>query len=116
MEDQYYDVEKYKMSNPQGTKNTIAIVGFVMSIVSLFTCCAFSVVSIILCSIGIAQSNKNNGDGKGIAMAGLIIGIVSTVMGFAVIIGIALSATPVENELWDDTINTTITWNNNYDY
>jgi len=116
MEDQYYDVEKYKMSNSQGTNNIFALVGLILSIISLFTCCGFSFISVIFCAIGIANSKKYNGDGKGLAIVGLIISIIGIVIGMVSLVLIILSATPVENELWDDTVNTTITLNNNIDY
>ncbi len=116
MEDQYYDAEKYRMSSPQGTKNSIALVGLILSIVSLFFCCGFSVIAMILCIIGIVQSKKYNGDGKGAAIAGLIISIISTIFGLVFTLAAILSATPIENSDWVDTVDTTITWNNNIDY
>ena len=116
MEDLYYDVEKYKMSNQQGTNNIFALVGLILSIISLFTCCGFSFISVIFCAIGIANSKKYNGDGKGLAIAGLIISIIGIVIGMVSFVLIILSATPIENSDWVDEIDTTITWNNNYDY
>lgn len=59
---------------PQKT-NGLAVGGFVTSL----ACC--SPVGIILSSIAISQINKDpNQKGKGLAQAGLIIGIVSVVI------------------------------------
>ena len=54
--------------------NGLAIAGFVTAL----ACC--SPVGIILSAIGLSQINKNpNQKGKGLATAGLIIGIISLV-------------------------------------
>jgi FtsH-binding integral membrane protein len=61
---------------PQKT-NGLAIAGFVTSL----ACCA--PVGIVLSAIGLSQINKDSSQkGKGLATAGLIIGIVSLVISF----------------------------------
>ena len=69
---------------PQKT-NGLAIAGFVTSL----ACC--SPVGIVLSAIGISQINKDaNQKGKGLAIAGLVIGIVSLVFSviyYAVVLG-----------------------------
>ena len=59
---------------PMQKTNGLAIAGFVPAL----ACC--SPVGIILSAIGLSQINKNpNQKGKGLATAGLIIGIISLV-------------------------------------
>ena len=59
---------------PMQKTNGLAIAGFVTAL----ACC--SPVGIILSAIGLSQINKNpNQKGKGLATAGLIIGIISLV-------------------------------------
>ncbi len=56
-------------------KNTIALVGFILSILE------FNVIALILSIIGLTNSRKPeyNGDGKGFAIAGIIISCITTV-------------------------------------
>ena len=59
---------------PMQKTNGLAIAGFVMAL----ACC--SPVGIILSAIGLSQINKDpNQKGKGLATAGLIIGVISLV-------------------------------------
>lgn len=59
---------------PMQKTNGLAIAGFVTAL----ACC--SPVGIILSAIGLSQINKNpNQKGKGLATAGLIIGVISLV-------------------------------------
>ena len=75
---------------PQKT-NGMAIAGFVTAI----ACC--SPVGIILSSIGLSQIGKDPSQkGKGLAIAGLIIGIISL---FILILSMA---TPFWTEFWNE--------------
>ena len=63
--------------------NKLAVIGFVMSIINLpvtfFTCCGAPIIgipAIILCIIGLVKAKKYNGDGKGLAIAGIAISAV----------------------------------------
>ncbi len=69
-------------NNPQGTSNSLAVAGFVVSIVSLFINLAgiVGLVATILSAIGLSKV-KETGKGKGLAIAGLIIGIIGIVYG-----------------------------------
>jgi len=61
--------------------NTLATVGFLASIVSLFLNLwgIIGIVGIILSGAGSFQAGNNGENGKGIGICGVIIGIVSTV-------------------------------------
>ena len=58
----------------QAKMNTLALVGFILSFFISF-------VGLILCIIGLSQINSANGTqtGKGLAIAGIIIGAIGTV-------------------------------------
>jgi hypothetical protein len=58
----------------QPKMNTLALVGFILSFF-------ISIVGLILCIVGLNQINSANGTqtGKGLAIAGIIIGAIGTV-------------------------------------
>lgn len=60
--------------------NVLSIVGFVLSLVG------FSVISIILGFIGLSQIKKTGERGRGLAIAAIIIGFASIVIGIIVAI------------------------------
>lgn len=64
---------------PQPGYNTMAIVGFVLSIV-------VSVVGIVLCFIALSQIKRTGEQGRGLAIAGLIIGFAQVLIGIIVTI------------------------------
>lgn len=77
-------------NNTQGSTNSLAVAGFVVSLCSLLINFAgiVGLVGTILSAIGLAQV-KTKGKGKGMAIAGLIIGIISIVWGIYSIINAA---------------------------
>ena len=63
--------------------NSIGITGFVISLVSWFFCCgSLSWLSLIFSIIGLKNAKKNNGVGKGLSIAGIVISAI----GLAIII------------------------------
>ena len=58
---------------PQNKTNTMAIVGFILSLV----CCGF--IGAILSGIALGQIKQSGENGKGLAIAGLVYGIISTI-------------------------------------
>jgi hypothetical protein len=58
----------------QPKMNTLALVGFILS---FFT----AIVGLVLCIIGLSQINGSNGmqTGRGLAIAGIVIGAIQTV-------------------------------------
>ena len=71
-------------------KNTMAITGFVIAIVSLFLNFGGLVgLAATRCSgIGLSKSKEFDGNGKGLAIAGLVIGILSIIYGIYSIINL----------------------------
>lgn len=67
----------------ENKNNGLAIAGFVVSLVSLFINFAgiVGLIATILSAVGLAKSKELNGKGKGLAIAGLIIGIIGIVYG-----------------------------------
>ena len=74
--------------------NSLAIAGFVVSLVSfVFSFWGVTaIVAIILSSVALSQIKKTNEGGKGLALAGLIIGIVSVIVGFFSLIFLGILA------------------------
>jgi peptidyl-prolyl cis-trans isomerase B (cyclophilin B) len=60
--------------------NVLAIVSLVISILG------FNVIAIILGAIGLSQIKKTGEKGRGLAIAGIIIGAVSLVIGIIIVI------------------------------
>jgi hypothetical protein len=89
-------------------QNPLAIIGFILSIVSLtfgLCCCyglPFSIPGIVCSGIALAQIRKQPGrySGRGLAMAGVIVGIVSLlVAALLLVLGVALSWDDIRKEL-----------------
>ena len=78
---------------PQQSTNGMAIAGFVTALI----CC--SPLGIIFSAIGLSQINQNpNQQGKGLAIAGLIIGLSTFAIGIT--IWILSLYTPIWDEFW----------------
>lgn len=61
--------------------NGLAIAGFVVSLVSSLLCCgSFSFISLILSIVGLVNAKKYNGNGKGMAIAGIIISSIGMIL------------------------------------
>ncbi len=85
-----------KKGNNGNTKNydennKLALAGFIVSMVSLLINFAglVGLAGAILSGTGLVQVSKGNGKGKGMAIAGLIIGIFSILYGIYSIINLA---------------------------
>ncbi|MBP5678244.1 MAG: zinc-ribbon domain-containing protein [Bacilli bacterium] len=71
--------------------NGLALAGFIVSLVSTILCCgSFNVISLILSIVGAVKAKDCGGNGKGLAIAGIIISaiglillIVLTIFGYA---------------------------------
>jgi len=62
-------------------KNTIGLIGFIVSLVSLVLCCgSLSPIALVLSIVGLSESKKVNGKNKGLSIAGIIIGAVGIVL------------------------------------
>ena len=60
--------------------NGFAIAGFVLSLVSLLCCGTTSLLGLIFSIIGLVNANKNQGEGKGLAIAGIIISAILLIL------------------------------------
>lgn len=71
--------------------NKLALAGFIVSMVSLLINFAglVGLTGAILSGIGLAQVSKGDGKGKGLAIAGLIVGIFSVLYGIYSIMNLA---------------------------
>lgn len=57
--------------------NGFAVAGFVISLVSTILCCgSFNWLSLVFSIIGLVNSKKMNGEGKGLSIAGIVINSV----------------------------------------
>lgn len=79
-------------NNKQNSTNTMAILGFIFSIL-------FSILGLIFSIIALKQIKEKHEEGKGLATAGLIISIIKLVLGIF-IIGIAMLSVIFTNGIW----------------
>ena len=65
-----------------GTKknNVFALVGFILSLVNILCCGSLSIFGLIFSIVGLVESKKQDGNGKGMAIAGIIISSVFIVL------------------------------------
>ena len=92
------------MNNVDPNKNNwLAIAGFVVSLVSIFLnfYCITGIVGIILSIIGLKKSSELEGNGKGMAIAGIVLGVVGIVVGIVAIVTIVSLLSNGANELID---------------
>ena len=92
------------MNNVDPNKNNgLAIAGFVVSLVSIFLnfYCITGIVGIILSIIGLKKSSELEGNGKGMAIAGIVLGVVGIVVGIVAIVIIVGLFSNGANELID---------------
>ena len=65
----------------QNKSNGLAIAGFVVSLVSTLLCCgSFNVISLVLSIVGVAKAKDYGGNGKGLAIAGIIISAIGLIL------------------------------------
>lgn len=70
----------------ENKKNTIGLIGFILSILSIFTCGITSVIGLILSIVGLNESKKCNNDKKGLSIAGIVISSVMLLILFLLVI------------------------------
>ena len=74
--------------------NGMAIAGFVISLVSLLCCGYSSWLGLIFSIIGLVNANTNEGEGKGLAIAGIVISsILFIIIVLLTIFGVMASVT-----------------------
>lgn len=96
---QYQPYQEYQNPGiyPEGKLNGLAVAGFVVSLVSMFFCGISSIVGLILSIVGMSQIKNSIKSGvpqrgNGLAIAGLVIGIIGTVFILIYIIMVATAA------------------------
>lgn len=73
----------------ENKKNTIGLVGFILSIVSIVTCGFTSIIGLILSILGLNESKKCNNDKKGMSIAGIVISAVMLFI-FSIVLLVAI--------------------------
>lgn len=69
---------------PAKKTNGLALGGFITTLVSSLLCCgSFNLIGLILCIIGLVKAKDYDGNGKGLAIAGIIICVVVTILTIA---------------------------------
>ena len=64
----------------------IVIAGFVFSLIGILICVVFSFVGLVLSAIGLPEANRRGGAGKGLAIAGIVIGALGVVLVLGIIV------------------------------
>ena len=76
--------------------NMVGVIGFVTSIVNMLLCCgSLSIIPLILCGMGIAKSNRTDGEGKILSIIGLVLAILSAFIFFLTVLLPMLFAVPM---------------------
>ena len=79
---------------PTKTSNGFAVAGFVISLISFILCCgSISGLGLIFSIIGAVNAKKVNGNGKGLAIAGIILGVLGIILLFIIYTLYALGIT-----------------------
>ena len=83
------------INNPKQA-NGFAIAGFVLSLISLLCCGTTSVLGLVFSIIGLVNANKQNGEGKGLAIAGIVISSIMIIL-FICLYGLGVFASMVDS-------------------
>lgn len=72
--------------------NSLALTGFITSIISLFLNFwgIVGIVGVVLSSVGLAQINSNKERGSGFAISGIMIGVFSILYAFYIIVSFTM--------------------------
>ena len=71
--DNYSNNKNDNVLYQENKTNEMAVVGFILSLFSLLTCGVLSIPSLIISIVGLNNAKKNNGNGIGFAIAGIVI-------------------------------------------
>lgn len=83
--------------------NGIAIAALVTGILSLACFPAFALAAIPLGLVGLSRANAQNGNGKGLAIGGIITGVLGLILGVVLVFVFVIAADSVDNDF--DRIN-----------
>ena len=87
----------------QGPKNGLAIAGLVCSLCGIITCGLTSIVGFILSIIGLSKSKNMNGEGKGLAIGGIVSGALIILLYVFVFVFMAGSIYSITNNIINGT-------------
>lgn len=77
--------------------NGLCVAGFVVSLVSILCCGLTSIIGLILSIVGLILANKRGQGGKGMAIAGIIISALFTLLFLTIAIGLNILGNNVSN-------------------
>ena len=86
---------------PVAKSNGMATAGFVLSLVSLLCCGGTSVIALIFSIIGLVNAKKCNDNGKGMAIAGIIISAILILGSILVTIMYTIGAVSISTASFD---------------
>ena len=81
---------------PKHTTNGMAIAGFVISLVSLLCCGSTSFLGLIFSIVGLVSAKNYDGDGKGLAIAGIILSSLFVIL-FVIFMSMGILASIFES-------------------
>ena len=84
--------------------NGFAIAGFVCSIISVLSCQGTCIIGLVLSILGLNKAKELNGEGKGLSIAGIVMGAIGTVIMVVTlfIICVIFVVAIIEDETWDE--------------
>ncbi len=84
--------------------NGFAIAGFVCSIISVLSCQGTCIIGLVLSILGLNKAKELNGEGKGLSIAGIVMGAIGTVIMIVTlfIICVVFVVAIIEDETWDE--------------
>ncbi len=71
--------------NKSGT-NVLALIGFILSLVGIISCGSTTIFGLVLSIVGLTQVNKTKENGKGFAIAGIIVSSVILLIWICVLV------------------------------
>ncbi|WCO66339.1 DUF4190 domain-containing protein [Iamia majanohamensis] len=83
--------------------NGMAIGSLVCGILSFFTCGVLGLVAIVLGVLGLGKAKEQDGNGKGLAIGGIVTGVLGILLGVFLTFAVFLAADSVDNDF--DEIN-----------
>jgi len=72
---------------PAKKTNGLALGGFITTLVSTLLCCgSFNLIGLILCIVGLVKAKDYDGNGKGLAIAGIIIAVIVMILSILLVL------------------------------